>query len=85
MFFCFLEKEGKIILDITNKSIHYALYECVEGTFLVDERIYNVWFGTIGRNLRSEFGNQMIQKRTMNGNLPDFSVVYRIIVLSNHN
>ena len=67
---------GKIILDITNKTIHYALRECVEGIFLVDEKIYNVWFGTIGRNLRSEFGNQMIQKRMMNGNLPDFSVVY---------
>lgn len=67
---------GQVIINISNKSINYALRDCVEGTFQVNNHFYNVWFGTIERKDRSEFGNQMTQKQMSNGLLPDFAVVY---------
>ena len=67
---------GRVIINIADKSLYSALRECVEGTFLVNDVKYNVWFGTIERSARSNFGNKMTEKKMSNGKLPDFVVVY---------
>ena len=67
---------GNIILSIAEKSLHNTLRQCVEGTFTVDNHIYNVWFGTTDRSTRSDLGNRMCLKTMKNGKLPDFGVIY---------
>lgn len=71
-----LVRLGETILNIADKVIYSAIHECVEGTFLVGDIKYNVWFGTIDRNICSYFGDKMMEKVMSNGKLPDFVVIY---------
>ena len=67
---------GTTIIDIENKQLNGQLSRSTEGVFVVDDKEYQVVFGTVNYDMRSEFGNRMATKCLSNGKLPDFGVVW---------
>jgi oligoribonuclease NrnB/cAMP/cGMP phosphodiesterase (DHH superfamily) len=74
---------GKNVIEVQNKILNTQLKQSLEGTFKVGETTYNIRFGTINRDMRSELGNLMTEKELSDGNLPDFSIVWNYDPSSN--
>jgi hypothetical protein len=69
--------KGTTIGEVQNRILNTQLKQSFEGVFIAGENIrYNVQFGSINRDMRSDLGNLLTKKVLLDGNLPDFSIVW---------
>jgi oligoribonuclease NrnB/cAMP/cGMP phosphodiesterase (DHH superfamily) len=78
-----LVNKGKTIGEVQNKILNTQLKQSFEGVFIAGETKYNVQFGSINRDMRSDLGNLLTEKVLLDGNLPDFSIIWNYDPTSN--
>jgi oligoribonuclease NrnB/cAMP/cGMP phosphodiesterase (DHH superfamily) len=68
--------KGTTIGEVKNRILNTQLNQSFEGIFIVGEIKYNVQFGSINRDMRSDLGNLLTKKVLLNGDFPDFSIIW---------
>ena len=69
--------EGKIILRMQQREIDNGIKQAKKAVFKVGSKLHNVWLlGNINPALRSEVGNQLVNKKFEDETIPEFAVIW---------
>ena len=68
---------GNIILKLHKKELDYSSYKAVEATITIGNKTHNVWLGSCTSSLRSDLGNILAYKKSLEDNeLLDFAAIW---------
>lgn len=79
----YLRSAGDVLEIAKNNEISVGVSNSIEAVFEVGDVKYRVWLGgNVNPTIRSELGNVLCAKKFNDGILPDFSVVWQYVPIS---